>query len=559
MLNESRMNAYLELLYPDPSRQARAREKIRTVLARHSVCPGRDEPLSERTCLLITYADTLVRRQEPGLQTIKKFLDAHVGKAVSGVHLLPMYPYSSDDGFSVTDYLTINPALGSWQDADALAGEYDLMFDAVINHISRESSWFQSFLAGKEPYSRYFITADPAADYHLVTRPRSRPLLTPFKTASGTQYLWTTFSEDQIDLNYHCEDLLAEIIDVLLFYTEHGCRFIRMDAVGFLWKQPGTSCMHLPQTHALVKLLRLILEAYAPGTRIITETNVPQAENIRYFGDGTDEANLVYQFPLPPLTLFTMLRGNAEVLKAWLSSLPVLHDGTTFFNFLSSHDGIGLRPTEGILTREEQQFLVDAVLRSGGEVSYKDNGDGSRSPYELNINYQDALASPEDSDSIRISRFLAAETILISLQGVPGIYLHSLLGSRNDYYGKSVSGIPRRINREKLDADQLETALSSDTNRRIIFDELLRRLKIRRLHPAFSPSAPQRVLPSCPGVLALERQNTVQKERILVFINVSCACCTVYSGVRGTDLLTGCPLGPDVRLEPLQCVWLLPD
>ena len=314
---------------------------------------------------------------------------------------------------------------------------------------------------------------------------------------------------------------MIEILDVLLTYAQNGARLIRLDAVGFLWKELGTACMHLPNTHEVIKLVRKVLEDYIPGTLLITETNVPHKDNISYFGNGKDEAQLVYQFPLPPLTMFSLLTGDAGRLTGWAQNLDTPAPGTTYFNFLSSHDGIGVRPTEGILSKEEQQFLVDSALRNGGEVSYKDNGDGTKSPYELNINYQDALASPEESDEIRIKRFLAAETILLSMQGLPGIYIHSLLGSRNDYYGKSTSGILRRINREKLQIEELEKALEGESNRRIIFEELLRRLKIRAAHPAFAPDGLQRVLSLDKRVFALERESVSGEEKITVYINVS--------------------------------------
>ena len=391
-----------------------------------------------------------------------------------------------------------------------------------------------------------------------MTRPRALPLLTKFETKEGEKYVWTTFSEDQIDLNCKCPEVLIEILDVLLTYAQNGARLIRLDAVGFLWKELGTACMHLPNTHEVIKLARKVLEDYVPGTLLITETNVPHKDNISYFGNGKDEAQLVYQFPLPPLTMFSLLTGDASRLTGWAQNLDTPAPGTTYFNFLSSHDGIGVRPTEGILSKEEQQFLVDSALRNGGEVSYKDNGDGTKSPYELNINYQDALASPEESDEIRIKRFLAAETILLSMQGLPGIYIHSLLGSRNDYYGKSTSGILRRINREKLQIEELEKALEGESNRRIIFEELLRRLKIRADHPAFAPDGLQRVLSLDKRVFALERESVSGEEKITVYINVSGENVKIKNSfASGLDILSGEKTGAETELKPYECKWFV--
>lgn len=289
------------------------------------------------------------------MQALKTFLDREMEETISGVHLLPMFPYTSDDGFSVQDFREIDPELGTWKDIEALGENYDLMFDAVINHVSKSSVYFQEFLKGNEKYRNFFIVADPDEDYSSVTRPRALPLLTAFETADGEKYVWTTFSEDQIDLNYKEPAVLLEILDILLFYASKGARFLRFDAIGFAWKEKGTTCMHLPQTHELIKLMREVLEECAKGCTIITETNVPHKENISYFGDGTDEAGLVYQFPLPPLTLYSYIVGNAEKLTEWAASLEPTNPQTTYFNFLASHDGIGMRPVEDILSEEERR------------------------------------------------------------------------------------------------------------------------------------------------------------------------------------------------------------
>lgn len=513
--------------------------------------------LTEKDTMLITYGDTIRDGKRHGLEVLGEFLGEYVGDAIGNVHLLPMYPYTSDDGFSVLDYRKINPVLGDWPQVWKLSETYGLMFDAVVNHISKSSDWFQSYLRCEEPYKNYFHTCDPNADYSKVTRPRALPLLTEFETAEGKKHVWTTFSEDQIDLNFESPDLLAEIADLLVFYARSGARFIRLDAIGFLWKELGTTCMHHPKTHEVIRLIKDVLREYAPKTKIITETNVPHADNISYFGNGSDEADLVYQFPLPPLTMYTLLTGDAKILSRWMETLKLPGENVTFFNFLSSHDGIGIRPAEGILTDEQQEFLVRSTLKNGGRVSYKDNGDGTKSPYELNINYQDALAGPDDSDQVRIGRFLAAETILLSMQGMPAIYIHSLLGSRNDYAGMTVSGIPRRINREQIDLDYLKEQLAGDTNRSKIFGEMIRRLKIRREQRAFSPESPQKIMHLHPNVLAFQRG---KENPVYVLVNVSGKRLEIEAPeIRGKNLLS--PQGKEeaggtIALEPYEAAWI---
>lgn len=513
--------------------------------------------VDEKDTILITYGDSIQKENQPHLRTLLEFMKKYVGDVIVSIHILPMFPYTSDDGFSVVDYRQINTELGQWEDIENLGKNYSLMFDAVINHISKSSQWFQGFLNGEEPYKHYFITADKDMDYSSVTRPRALPLLTPFETGEGTKYLWTTFSEDQIDLNYRCPELFMEILDLLLFYAKKGARFIRLDAIGFLWKEPGTSCMHLKQTHEAIKIMKEVLDEFEEGTIIITETNVPHKDNVSYFGNGHDEAGLVYQFPLPPLVMFSFLTGNAEKLSAWAGGLKLPGKDAAFFNFLASHDGIGVRPTEGILTDEERNILVEATLKHGGRVSYKDNGDGTKSPYELNINYQDALSAPDEFDEIRRKRFLAAQTLLLSMQGVPGIYIHSLIGSRNDYYGVETSGMNRRINREKLDYEKLEEELEKESSRKIIFEEYLRRISIRKNEPAFSPAAKQEVIQTDKRVFSLLRTNEEKNEQIMVLINVSGENFPLLiQGLSGRDLLTGEQIDDKVNMEGLMARWI---
>lgn len=552
-----RMKERLKFIYKTDEKAEEARQKIEKRLEKYTRDETKVKGLTQADTMLITYGDSIVQKNIPALEVLNDFLENYVKDAVSNVHLLPMYPYTSDDGFSVVDYRAINPALGDWEHIKQLAERYGLMFDAVINHISKSSDWFQKYLKCEQPYTDYFITCDPNADYSKVTRPRALPLLSAFESTEGRKYVWTTFSEDQIDLNFNSPDVLAEVLDILVMYGRMGAKFIRLDAIGFMWKELGTTCMHLPQTHELIKLMKDVLKMYAPETKIITETNVPHKDNMSYFGNGSDEADLVYQFPLPPLVMYSLLTGDASVLSKWMAELELPGDKVTFFNFLSSHDGIGVRPTEGILDDTEREFLVQATLKHGGRVSYKDNGDGTKSPYELNINYQDALSGPEDSDEIRIGRFLAAETILLSMQGVPGIYIHSLLGSRNDYYGMTVSDIPRRINREQLEYDVLKEQLEGDTNRSKIFKEMLHRLNIRKQEKAFAPQATQEVLNLDKSVLAIRRFHEKSGECINVFINVSGETVSInQAGLLGINLLNGNVVKDNVLLAPYEAVWV---
>ena len=491
---------------------------------------GHDAPTwSEKDQWVICYGDSILDEGTPPLAVLDTFLQRYLGDAISGVHVLPFFPWSSDDGFSVIHYREVNSELGEWAHIQTLASHYDLMADLVLNHVSRESLWFVDYLTGSLPGRDYFIEVDPDTDVSQVTRPRSSPLLVPISTRRGTRHVWATFSEDQIDLNFENPDVLLEFVGILLFYLQQGVRIIRLDAVAFLWKRLGTSCIHLPETHTVVRLLRAIVDEIAPGTLLITETNVPHAENISYFGlerlakGAPDEAHMVYQFALPPLLLHTLTRGEATTLQTWLNSLPVLPEQCTYLNFTASHDGIGVRPLEGLLPDHERDALLELMHRFGGFVSMRSNPDGSDTPYEINITWFEAMCGTRRGpDPWQIARFLCSQAIMLSLQGIPALYIHTLTGTLNDVEGVERSGRLRSINRRRWQLDELALLLESpSTPTHDVFHALHRLLVQRRQEPCFHPNAPQRVIETPPELLAIERGPLRNGRRLLALYNVT--------------------------------------
>ena len=491
---------------------------------------GHDAPTwSEKDQWVICYGDSILDEGTPPLAVLDTFLQRYLGDAISGVHVLPFFPWSSDDGFSVIHYREVNSELGEWAHIQTLASHYDLMADLVLNHVSRESLWFVDYLTGSLPGRDYFIEVDPDTDVSQVTRPRSSPLLVPISTRRGTRHVWATFSEDQIDLNFENPDVLLEFVGILLFYLQQGVRIIRLDAVAFLWKRLGTSCIHLPETHTVVRLLRAIVDEIAPGTLLITETNVPHAENISYFGlerlakGAPDEAHMVYQFALPPLLLHTLTRGEATTIQTWLNSLPVLPEQCTYLNFTASHDGIGVRPLEGLLPDHERDALLELMHRFGGFVSMRSNPNGSDTPYEINITWFEAMrGTRRGPDPWQIARFLCSQAIMLSLQGIPALYIHTLTGTLNDVEGVERSGRLRSINRRRWQLDELALLLESpSTPTHDVFHALHRLLEQRRQEPCFHPNAPQRVIDTPPELLAIERGPLRNGRRLLALYNVT--------------------------------------
>jgi len=440
--------------------------------------------------ILITYADSFKNGDENGLQTLHKVCKKYLSDTISGIHILPFYPSTSDDGFSVTDYKKVNPELGDWNNIQELGETFQLMFDAVINHISKSSDWFSKFLNGDNEADDFFISENPDnEELAKVIRPRTTPLLHDYIRKGERISIWTTFSEDQVDLNYSNPKVFLKVLDVLLFYISKGVKFIRLDAVAFLWKTIGTDCLHLHQTHVIIQTYRKIIERIAPHTVIITETNVPHTENISYFGTGYNEAHMVYNFSLPPLLAYSLINENIEVLTEWANSLSLPSDQCCFFNFTASHDGIGLRPLQGLIPDESIRELAKIAIRNGGFVSSKSNSDGTTSPYEINCNYMDLLTCPNLENHLRVKRFMLTQSVMLCMPGVPGIYYHSIFGSGNDRQGAFNSGINRRINRQKLQLKEFENELQSPGNiRQLVFQQYKRLLKARKQEVAFHPT-----------------------------------------------------------------------
>ncbi|MBP7829130.1 MAG: sugar phosphorylase [Kiritimatiellae bacterium] len=513
---------------------------------------------TEKDAWLITYADAIRAAGEKPLATLKRFLDRRLAGAINTAHLLPFFPSSSDDGFSVVHYRTVRPELGSWADIRALGESFGLMMDLVLNHVSRRSGWFLDYQAAVAPGRHYFIEADPAADWTAVMRPRSTPLLHPVETRGGTRHVWTTFSEDQVDLDYSNPDVLFELLDILLFYVSMGARVIRLDAIAYLWKKPGTPCIHLPETHEIVKLMRDFLALAAPRVLLLTETNVPHGENVAYFGNG-DEAHLVYQFSLPPLILHALLRGDASALTRWAGELAAPPPGCTFLNFTASHDGIGVRPLQGLVPDGEIRWLENEVRARGGQVSHKRNADGSESPYELNCAWFSALSDPDPER--HAARFLCSQAMMLALRGVPALYLNNLLAAPNDAEAVSRTGRARSINRRAWTEAEVQARLDDPGSPAArVFRALTDLLKSRAAQSAFHPDGEQRILDLGPAVFAVERTAPGGGGRVLALHNCSERTVEVrLPGDTGWKGMVGDPwAGPRPALRPYAFAWLVP-
>lgn len=556
----AKIKSLINFVYGESFSEAHLKILLEKIDNAGSVITGkRKAGWDEKDIVLITYADQFSAPGEKALPVFTRFYNEWLSRSFSHVHLLPFYPWSSDDGFSVIDYHEVAPETGSWCDVAELKKSASLMFDFVCNHMSAKSKWFENYINQMPGYEDFFISVDPETDLSAVTRPRALPLLTPFTLHDGSvRHLWTTFSEDQIDLNFASPEVLIAMVDVLLHYLMEGARYIRLDAVGFMWKIPGTNCIHLEQTHRLIQLFRAITDRVAPGTVLITETNVPHKDNISYFGDGENEAQMVYQFSLPPLVLHAVHCQDVRALCQWASSLKLPSMKTTWFNFLASHDGIGLNPLRGILPESEILSLVEKLQQEGALVNWKNNPDGTRSPYEINVTYLDALSAKESEDNERIARFILAHAVLLSFPGVPAVYIQSILGSRNDYDGVERLGYNRAINRKKYRAGEIDAELEDNKSlRHSIYHRLTQLIAVRRTEKAFHPDSQTIFETSGAHVFKIIR-TADNGERITALFNFSNQQQNIHSNIEtGRELIAG----EDIRsttlsLNPWQVMWI---
>lgn len=521
----------------------------------------------ETDVALITYGDSILEEGKSSLSSLHDFLNTYIKDTINSVHILPFFPYCSDDGFAVMDFYKVNEKLGDWQDIRGIANDYRVMADLVINHGSSSGTWFKNFIKGEGEGHDYFYTTDKEAPISQVVRPRTSPLLRPTETSKGTEYVWCTFSHEQVDFDFTNINVLKEFVNILRFYLDNGIRIFRLDAVAFLWKKLGTNCLNLPETHEVVRLMRTLLEHAETDTVIITETNIPNRENLSYFGNG-NEAHGIYNFSLPPLLVNTLITGNCHYLKSWLMSMPPAQNGTMYFNFIASHDGIGLRPAEGLLTEAEVSSLINTMKKFGGEISWRTGDNGVRKPYEVNIALFDALQGTiEGKDQWGIQRFMCAHAIMLALEGLPAIYIHSLLGTGNDYDKREKTEQNRSINRHQWDYDALKEKLNDkDSQHAIVYDQLKGFIETRKNQKAFHPNATQFTLHLTNKLFGFWRQSIDRRQSIFCVYNISnesqpllLSDLNLIVTDNWRDLISGIEFNETndfISLEPYQILWI---
>ncbi|QCO54780.1 alpha-amylase [Pseudorhodobacter turbinis] len=523
---------------------------------------------SEQDALLITYGNSILDGAHKPLDLLHDFLLRRMKGVVNGVHILPFFPYTSDDGFAVSDFRSVDTQLGDWADINRIGADFHLMSDLVLNHVSSQGTWFNGYRQGQAPYDKFFFEASPEDDLSSVVRPRTTPLLQEVETANGPRHVWCTFSHDQIDLDFRNPEVLLEFLRIIRLHVDNGVRIIRLDAVAFLWKEVGTPSIHLPQTHAIVQLMRMLCDYASETIILLTETNVPKAENLSYFG-RRNEAHAIYNFPLPPLILHAVMSGSSHYLRRWQSGMPPAQFGCAYLNFTASHDGIGMRPAEGILPPEEQAKMIDTIKENGGLVSMRALPDGGEAPYEINTTFYEATGRTfEGKDDHHFDRFICSQTIVMSLEGIPAFYIHSMLATPNDHAQVKHRGMNRAINRYRWDYPQLNALLDDPASiQSRVLAGLSARLRIRAKQRAFHPNATQFTILLDDRVFGVWRQSLDRHQSIFALHNVSGDTVEIsplalnfIDDESWTDLLSGEQIemmqDSMITLAPYQCRWI---
>ena len=520
------------------------------------------------SAVLITYPDAIYRKDESTLRTLAEFFENRLSGLSSVIHVLPFLPSTSDGGFAVSNYEKIEETFGNWEDLKALSSKHKIMADLVLNHVSSSHPWVHQFMKSDEPGSSYIVAPSQTDIWEEVTRPRNSSLFTTLKTDKGFKRVWTTFGPDQIDLDWSNPHIFLEFFKLLVRYINNGAEWIRLDAIAFIWKEPYTTCLHLDPVHSIVKLLNKCLNILKPSAVLITETNVPEKENISYLIDG-NEANLAYNFTLPPLLLEALYTGETDLLNNWLSNWNELPTYTSLLNFTSSHDGIGLRALEGIMEEKRMHNLLVESEKRGGLVSHRRMSNGQDQPYELNISWWSAMSHiGSDITLFQFERFLLSQVFTLSLKGVPAFYLPSILASPNDIDTFRKTGQRRDLNREKFEANKLIERLNnfdSPASKNISY--LSQVIKVRSRLKAFHPEAFMKCISSNISNCVIIQRGS-DEDRVYVISNMSdkhlnislfneIGLFKLSSKKRLIDNITGSNLNTgSFTLNPYQVVWV---
>lgn len=424
---------------------------------------------------LITYPDSL----GGNLMELHFVLRRYLKKAIGGVHILPFYPSSADRGFAPMTYDEVDPAFGNWEDVDRIGADFDLTLDFMVNHISRQSEFFQDYLQ-KGPDSEYadmFLTFNKlsetgeidAEDLAKVYTRKPRPPYTVIERADGSkEKIWCTFDYEQIDLDWQSPLTWEVMRRFIIRLARSKAKMIRMDAFAYTTIELGTNCFFLePQVWDLLRWLSQYASAF--DTQILPEVH----EHYSYQQKIADKGYWAYDFALPMLVLHTLYHHTSKVLREWLAVCPRRQ-----FTTLDTHDGLGIVDVADLLSKEEIELTVEGLYEKGSNTKkiYSGATYQNLDIYQMNCTYYSALECNDDS-------YIAARTIQFFSPGIPQVYYVGLLAGENDIELVEWTKNGRDINRHNYTLEEIDTDIRKPVVRR-----LLRLMRFYNSYPAFSGS-----------------------------------------------------------------------
>ena len=519
--------------------------------------------ISQNTILVISYGDSITDVGKKSLKVFRSFFNKYLRNYFNSVHFLPFYPSSSDSGFAVKDHYKIDSRLGSWSDINKFSKTTNIMADLVINHASSRGLWFANFLKNKSPGKNYFFTVNKKFNVSKVIRPREHRLLKKIKLFNKNQYLWRTFSPDQIDLNFKNPKVLMRFLKIIINSLKHGVSIFRLDAIAYLWKENGTKCINHNNTHNIIKFIRFFSEQLNTKSLIITETNLPEKENLSYFGNQ-DEANWIYNFSLPPLIVYSFLFEDSLKITQWSKKLKKTKKNNNYLNFIASHDGIGMRPIEGLINNIQLKKLFSRLKKNGGEFSYRRIQGKSKKVYEANITLCNAFEKTDFDKKGKyfLERFISAHAIMFAFEGIPAVYFNSIFGTANDNSKYIISGNKRDLNRYRWKKVRLEKLLNNKSSKQTIYyKNMVYLLNVRKKQKAFHPDASQITLKLGSKIFAIKRLSIDKKQSIICLTNVTSRKQFINLNINKNkfkNLLMDKLIFVNKKLElkPFQTVWI---
>lgn len=410
--------------------------------------------------MLITYPDSL----GSNLKDLNKVMNEYFSKSIGGIHLLPFFPSSGDRGFAPERYDVVNDTFGDWENVEGLSKNFYLMFDFMINHLSKRSPEFADFLKNgdKSKYSEMFIdwnTFWPEGhptqkDIDKIYKRKNKAPYQEIQLMDGSKrLLWNTFGSEQMDLNINSKETKNLIKNVLNIFSKHGASLVRLDAFAYAIKKMGTSDFFVEPE--IWDLLKEVSDVAGEDNLMI----LPEIHEHYTLSKKVNRHNyFTYDFALPMLILHSIYTKKSTKLLKWLNQSPMKQ-----FTTLDTHDGIGVVDVKDILSDKEIKETTDELYKKGSNVkrAYSSAEYNNLDIYQINTTYYSALGENDDS-------YLLARAIQVFAPGIPQIYYVGLLAGKNDLKLLERTKEGRNINRHYYSENEISQEIQRPVVRKLL-------------------------------------------------------------------------------------------